>query len=257
MLTLTGSRAMKARFPDARDPKGDWDYITPWPDEVAVPRADVFVDRRLGWWEWGEVATADELYTMKISHIFWEINGPATWDKHAADIVFLERKGCMFIRELYDILLPIWKERYKKNPTNLNQGKGDFFKDGVKRIYDHDSIHESIAYFERPLYERILQDGSDVMVDSSKFWAMDYYTKIKLVREEIYATALERILIPNDLKGSPMRAYRWALRRAVTSLFKGNWALFLAKNLDELWTPDVDYRQRHIENAHRLRPLEG
>lgn len=257
-LTLIGSRAMRHWFPDAREPGRDWDYHGPtgslWASEDTP--IDLFTDERLAAWNWGPIATPDELYTLKISHAFWEINGPREWDKHAADTIFLERKGAKLIRDLYDILVPIWKERYRRNPTNLNQSAGDFFNDAVDRKYDHDSLHESVAYGDRPLYESILKDGSDVAVDNSKFWAMDFDTQIMLVREEIYATALERILIPNNYKGSPRAAYVWALRRTVISLFKGEWALFVMLHLDRLMAPDCDYMQRHLDNQHRLIPLD-
>lgn len=261
MLTLIGGRAMRHWFNDARDdPKADWDYHSPIPHDGKHPiredRLDIFVDPRLAAWDWGPVATPDELYTMKISHSFWEINGPQSWDKHAADIIFLERKGAKFIRELYDILLPIWKERYKRNPTNLEQNASMFFDDAVVRKYDHDSLHHSVAYYDRPLFEQILRDGSDVAVDNKKFWAMDFDTQIKLVREEIYATALERIVIPRDYDVSPRWAYHWAVRRTATSLFKGEWALFLMRHLDLLMKPDINYVQRHLDHADRLIPLE-
>lgn len=257
-VTLIGSRALSMHYPDARKSSGDWDWqMDGHYPFLGVPfeRNDFFVDERLGAWPWGDTATPDELYTMKISHSFWEINGPGTWDKHAFDIVFLERKGAQFLRPLYDILLPIWKERYKRKITNLNQTAKDFFSDGVQRKYDHDSLHESVAYGDRPLFESILREGSDVLVDNAKFWAMDHETQIKLVREEIYATALERILVPRNYRGSPRAAYHWALRRTATSLFKGEWALYLMLNLDELMKPDCNYLARHLENTHKLRPI--
>lgn len=257
MLTLIGGRAVRHSFNYAwDDPKTDRDYHSPvefaGEHPIREDRLDIFVDPHLGAWDWGPIATPDELYTMKISHSFWEINAPESWDRHASDIVFLERKGAVFIRELYDILLPIWKERYKRNPTNLEQNASMFFADAVDRKYDHDSLHASVAYFDSPLFERILRDGSDVAVDNAKFWAMDFDTKIKLVRELIYATALERIVIPRDYKVSPRWAYHWAVRRTATSLFKGEWALFLMKNLDLLMKPDIQHVQRHLDQADRL-----
>lgn len=260
-VTLIGSRAMAYWFPDARKPSGDWDWQTDtyrprgWLKEIYGNRCDVFFDERLGQWDWGPIATPDELYTLKVSHAFWEINGPRDWDKHASDIVFLSRKGARFLRPVYDTVLPIWRDRYRKNPTSLNQSAGQFFADAVNRKYDHDSVHESIAYGPRPLYESILRDGSEVAVDNAKFWAMDLPTQLMCVREEIYATALERILIPQDYKANPRAAYHWALRRTATSLFKGEWALFLVLNLDTLMRPDCDYLSRHLANQHRLKPI--
>lgn len=262
MLTLIGSTAAKHHFLDFREPN-DRDYqsdkpIRRW--EIAMAdndRADIFVDERLSEWPWRGVATPEELYTMKVSHAFWEINGPGQWNKHMADVVFFQRHNVAFIRELYDILRPIWADRYRRNPTNLNQSAGSFFADAVKRKYDHDSVHASIAYNDHPLYEDILKPGEEVAVDSSKFWAMDFDTQCQLVREEVYATALERILIPNEYKGSPMAAYAWALRRTITSLFKGDWALWTVLNYDTLSKPDCDYRARHLANVDKLILLEN
>lgn len=258
MLTLIGSQAMRMHFPDARaTTNSDWDWHTGdvsvrdrWVSEDILGHNDVFIDERLLAWPWGEIATPDELYTMKISHGYWDING--SWDKHAADIMFLQRKGCRFIPELHDLLLDIWKDRYPKNPISLDKSAKEFFTDHVHYIYVHDTVHESVAYHDRPWFESILREGSDVMVDSDKFWAMDLPDQLELCREELYVIALERVLIPNDYKGSPMRAYRWALRRLCTSLFKNKWATFVLLHLDELSRPDVDYVKRHRDNAHKL-----
>jgi hypothetical protein len=261
MTTLIGSRAMAHWFPDARQPKEDtdWDYQSPHkthPPVRAFPdrHYDVFTDERLGQWDWGFVATPDELYTMKVSHGYWDING--TWDKHAADIVFLERKGCVFIPELHDILKPIWAEKYLKNPISLDQSAKDFFNNAVSAKYVHDTVHESVAYHARPWYESYLKEGSEVLVDNAKFWGLPLESKLEAVREELYVIALERIMIPRDYKGSPGAAYRWALKRTAISLFKGRWATFLLLNLDELGRPDVNYVQKHKDNAHRLRLME-
>lgn len=261
-VTLTGSRAVKNWFPDFREPK-DWDWHTPsywesvpawfpWPDGA---KHDVFRDARLSAWNWGEIAAPDELYTMKISHGYWDLHG--TWDKHASDIIFLQRKGCVFIPELHDILLEIWKERYAKNPISLDKTVEEFFGDHVPKKYVHDTVHESIAYRDRPWYVDILKDGSEVLVDNSKFWALSLEDKLQLVREELYVIALERVLIPRDFDHSPLAAYRWALRRTAISLFKNKWATFLLLHLDELRRPDVDFVRRHKDNSHKLRLMEG
>lgn len=251
MITLIGSTAAKHWFEDFRDPK-DVDYHS------GDARArllndygyDVFVDESLSQWDWGYVATPEELYTMKVSHSYWEIEN--TWNKHMGDIIFFQRKKVEFIKELHDILVPIWKGIHGRKITSLNQGADTFFSDGVNRKYDHDSIHDSVAYFDKPLYESILIPGESVMVDNEKFFNMDYDIQLKLVREEVYATALERILIPNDYKGSPGAAYSWALRRTITSLFKGDWALWAVLNYDRLAKPDCNYMKRHLENKDRL-----
>lgn len=269
MLTLTGSRAIQYWFPDFRNPTGadwcgdggDWDWICD--NEEERPNFeirgshDIFREPSLANWKWDDVATPDELYTMKISHIFWEINTSANWDKHAADTVFLERKGCVFLRELFDILVPLWKARYRRQVTKLDGAtKDSFFADAVVRKYDHDSLHRSVAYnVGHPMYERILKSGSEVDCSWEKFRDdLTQVEKLWLMREEIMVTALERILIPNNYSGSPSAAYHWALRRCLTSLLKNEWALYCVLNLDTLMKSDVDYVQRHRDNSHLLLP---
>ena len=265
-VTLIGSNAARHWFGDFRLP-GDVDMQMPdaTPAEKEMFRqagVDLFVDERLGAWNWDVIAKPEELYTMKVSHSFWEIGtGPeavSSWNKHMSDVVFFQRKGVEFVRPLYDILVPIWKDIHGKKITNLNQNKDNFFKDAVKRTYDHDSLHYSVAYEPgKPLYEKFLKDGSEVLSDWNKFQALDHETKLRAVREEVYATALERILIPKNYEYSPSAAYAWALRRTVTSLFKNEWALFLVLNYDSLARPDMNYVKQHLDNKDYLIRLEN
>lgn len=258
-VTLVGSRAIASHFPDFRDASNsDWDYHSP--DAVRIPyegleRWDCFTDPRLAEWPWGPIATANEMYTLKISHGYWDING--SWDKHARDIAFMQRHGCEFIPELHDILKPIWAERYRKNPISLDKTADEFFTDHVQKIYVHDTVHESVAYHDRPWFESFLKEGSQVLTDNEKFWALPLGSRLEAIREELYVIALERKLILDGYTGSPMGAYQWALRRTATSLFKNRWALELLLHLDELARPDVDYVKRHKDNAHKLVLMEG
>ncbi len=245
MKTLVGSLAMHQYFNDFRDVR-DVDFFS----DTKVDGAETFYHSALEQWNWGPVATTNELYTIKVSHAFWNLHG--TWNKHMNDILFLQDKDARFIQPLFDILYPIWEERYGKKKANLNAQPEDFFNKNVHRVYDHDSIHRSIAYYDRPLFESILRDGHDVMVDRAKFEALPYTDKLKLVREEVYATALERQLIPSGYKSSPRAAYNWAMMKTVTSFSKGWFPLFIVQNYSDLYKPDVQYVQVHKKNSDRL-----
>lgn len=250
MKTLVGSLALVYHYGDEapRSPR-DMDIF----GDEEVENAEVFYHPDLEKWNWAPMAYPDELYTIKVSHAFWNLHG--TWSKHMGDIVWMQRKGLKFIPELFDILYPIWEERYGKKKANLNAKPEDFFNKNVHRVYDHDSIHRSIAYYDRPLFERILRDGHEVAVDKAKFEALSYEDKLKLVREEVYATALERQLIPSNYKSSPRAAYAWAMMKTVTSFSKGWFPLFIVLNYQDLYKPDVDYVKRHKENSDRLERL--
>lgn len=254
-ITLIGSKAMRLHFPDSRQPK-DTDYFSPVPIGPVAMGFETFWHPDLAQWNFGPTATPDELYTIKVSHAFWELKNKS-WDKHMMDVMFLQSKGAKLIPELYKILYKVWEDTHGKKSVNLESDPEMFFNDKiVKRIYDHDSLHESVAYYDRPLFERILRDNSEVAVDKSKWDALDHEDKLKMVREEVYATALERKLVPSNYTTSPGAAYAWTLRKTITSLTKGWFALFVVENFKDLTKADIDYVQRHKDNAHMLRPYK-
>ena len=252
---LIGSAATKIWFPDLnREPK-DYDYFTNEKMSKARPdgkRVETFYHPSLEnyTWDYPKYASARELYTIKVSHLFWENRGV----KHAKDAIFFQEKGVEFHRPLYDVLYPIWVEHYGAKRARLPRGAKaeDFFNANVDRKYDHDSIHASVAYYDKPLFEVILADGESVAVDWKKFEQMTHTDKLRLVREEVYATALERKIIPSDYRENSVHAYRWALQKTITSFWKGKWALFAALNLKDLVIPEVDYVQVHKDNKERL-----
>lgn len=201
------------------------------------------------------LATLDELYTLKVSHCGWELKNN-TWSKHMNDVVSLRQAGARLDLNLFKLLYPIWEDVHGSKKLNLTKEKDDFFDDAVTRIYDHDSIHDSVAYGSKPMYVQTLKPGSSVAVDMNYIKAMPFEDQIKLYREEIYATALERLVIPSNYKYSPMGAYLWAARRTITSLTRGWSSRFLIENWDIFRKPDCNYVQRHLENRNRLIRLD-
>lgn len=272
MTTLIiGSTAAKYWIPEFREPK-DFDIFSDVEDDEIISgvgfakyagmRIEPFVhssftswfdNRKTGWQ--GVFASLDELYTIKISHAYWELpNG--SWFKHMEDAACFKRHGAVLLPELHDLLCKVWVEKHGAKKTNLNMDKSGFFADAVTRVYDHDSIHASVAYGDHPLYEDVMADGQSVKTDMRKVWALPFEKQVMLFREEVYATALERIVIPRDYKCSPGYAYRWALRRTITSLTKGKSATFMADNYELFSRPDCAYVDRHKANSHRLIRLE-
>lgn len=258
MRIVIGSTAIKHHFEDfPREPK-DFDCFS---SELGEVGQDIYFHPKMLQWWWkpsmNRYAIPDELYTIKLSHAFWELpNG--SWNKHMADLMFLKHKGCQVIEGLYKLLYEIWTEKHGAKKMNLNQDASDFFDDAVKRKYDHDSVHYSVAYEPgKPLYELVMKDGESVQTDMKKVWALPFEDQVRLFREEVYATALERIVIPRNYMVSPGLAYHWALRRTITSLTKGKSARFIAENYDLFHRPDHDYVAHHRRNARFLIPLEA
>lgn len=253
MKILVGSQALAKRRPGSIEPK-DTDYFSDFP----IPGAETFYHPALETYPWAEgtensAATLDELYTIKVSHAFWELRN-GSWGKHMKHTMFLKELGANFIPELYAILYKIWEERHGVKPANLEQEAEDFFGKTVTRIYEHDSIHAAIAYGDAPLFEKILRDGHGVAVSKEKFDNLSEGEKLNLVREEVFATALERQVIPADGKGW-RGAYPWALKQTITSYSKGWFPLYIVLNFEKLCKNDVNYWQRMLDNGHLLKKL--
>jgi hypothetical protein len=245
---VIGSTA-QAAYLDSRPPK-DLDVLSPQPPEGA----DAYWDERMADWippGTNRPATLDELYTIKVSHSYWELRN-GSWNKHMFDVVNLKNAGAVLDRGLHDLLYGIWEDRHGRKVVDLQQESDEFFSDAVKRTYVHDSLHESVAYGDRPLYESVLRDGHTVAMDMGKLRAMPFEDQVKLFREEIFVTALERLVIPNGYRFSPSAAYAWALRRTITSLTKGWSARFLVENFEVFRRPDIDYVGLHLSNSHKL-----
>lgn len=188
------------------------------------------------------------LYTIKMSHFGWDI----FWEKHKQDILLMKLKGnCELIPELYEALRDHWKKKHgNKEFLSLYQKKDEFFTDGVEYIYDHDYLHELVAYPNRPVYESVLKDGEDVAIDKDKFFALPFDQQVRMFREEISVIAAERWLIPPKTCGKIkwVRAYQMALRKTVTTLTK-NWATeFIIMNIQHFYKPDYTYFE-HLINT--------
>jgi hypothetical protein len=176
------------------------------------------------------IATPNAIYTIKCSHLGWDIK----WEKHKRDVIWLKANSCELIPELYCKLVKYWETVHgDKNHLSLNKTKEKFFDDHVTHIYDHDLLHEIVAKPNRPLYESVLKDGQQVLIDKDKFFKLSKFDQIKLFQEEIKTIALERFLIPSEFKMDKLQAYLLAFKKTITNLTK-NWATqFIVDNLYE------------------------
>jgi hypothetical protein len=185
-------------------------------------------------------ATIDALYTIKCSHLGWDI----FWTKHVSDALLLKASGARILPELYQQLLAFWKVKHgNKDFLSLNKDKDAFFNDAVTYVYDHDYLHELVAFPNVPMYTHCLKDGEQVLIDKDKFDLMPFEDKVRMFREEISVIAAERWLIPPKVCGkvSWYEAYKYALRKTVTALTK-NWATeFIVLNLEHFTSPRWEY----------------
>lgn len=235
MQVIIGSHALNyAEFPFRKAKDFDiWitnDENKPDVNNVDVHIAPIEIIKLIPVIPHTNIATPNAIYTIKCSHLGWDI----FWEKHKSDIIWLKANGCELIPELYVKLVKYWETVHgDKNHLSLNKTKEKFFDDHVNHIYDHDLLHEIVAKPNRPIYESVLKDGQQVLINKNKFFGLFKFDQINLFREEIKTIALERFLIPSNFKIDKLKAYLLALKKTITNLTK-NWATqFIVDNLYE------------------------
>lgn len=190
-------------------------------------------------------ATPNAIYTIKCSHFGWDIH----WEKTKYDILFLKSKyRPRLIPDLYEALVDHWnKEHGDKSYLSLSQDKEDFFNDYVKYKYDHDYLHELVAYPNKPVYTKCLKDGNSVLTDKVKFDKMSFEDQVKMFREEIVVIACERWLVHKPDIGW-YKAYMLSLKKTITRLTK-NWACdFIIQNLEYFVKPEFNMFEHILNN---------
>jgi hypothetical protein len=121
---------------------------------------------------------------------------------------------------LYDERLELTHKAFPNKHPKLNKGKDDFFSDAVTRKYDHDSIHELVAHYPRPLYTELLVSQDQVLCSKDKWRVMRRKKKLLCTSEEVMVIAIERFLVPNH-DHSYLHAYLKSLNKVCTTMCSG------------------------------------
>ena len=244
MKILVGSSAAKVHLPFFREAKDidAWCREKIWDIDCSVMPPEIFklmehdslVNR---------CASLNDLLTIKLSHLPYDI----LWKKHLNDYLMFKKHGAQINQALYVALQQHWESVHgNKSFLSLYRTKDNFFDDYVEKEQEHDYLHELVAYPDKPVYSRCLQEGQEVMIDWDKFLAMPFEQQVKMFREEINVIATERWLLPTKDSGKITfrEAYSKSLHKTVTALTKGKASRFLCENIEEFIRPnrkEVEY----------------
>jgi hypothetical protein len=237
---LVGSRALAYWLPEFTPRENaDWDFLVQHENHKA-PSGDgrnteyhLFNELNNGYLvgEYAEkvleedynVMSLEGLALMKRSHLWRAYH----FDKHitmyhkylAKYAKWDDPKWCALLKQR----IRMTKETYPQRNPSLDQTNMDFFDDAVKKVFDHDWIHELVAYYDRPLFERLkTEDKFDKAWCEKDLWALlSSEDKNKCVAEEAHVIACERFMIPNDWNYAPRRAYFQAVNKVCTTLTSG------------------------------------
>jgi hypothetical protein len=234
MKVLIGSKALKHWYPDFHRSGIDTDYVT---NDIHTPngeRIEYHYNKAFEFLGNKDIADPNELYTIKVSHSFWNIH----WRKTMDDIRFMQEKGCVLLEDFYSLLYNEWIIKHGEKRAYLDIDNESFFTSNIDRKYNHDDIHNWVKYYDEPMFMKVKSDLNKALISKSLFDQLDHGDKLKLCREEIYVMALERIIIPNDFSINTRVAYERAARILITSASKGWFPKFIVTHWNELYKPD-------------------
>lgn len=164
------------------------------------------------------------LAIIKRSHLWRSLN----FDRHItffhkfglADSLYTFRDNLTVQNHLAE-RINLTREAFPQGNPSLMQTKQDFFDDYVTKKYDHDYLHELVAFYEKPLYTRLLRNTELVWCEKEKWDTLSHSDKVKCVAEETFVIAIERFMIPNAWKFPSKLAYMKSLNKVCTTLCSG------------------------------------
>jgi hypothetical protein len=215
-MYLFGSKLIKKLFPDFREPN-DTDWVTNDPN-VQLVKSNRQEEYYYIPHSPNREMTADEIYTLKVSHAIYDIH----WAKTMSDIRFLQIKGCKLDHNFLKKLREHWKNIHvNKQRTDFNIEEKEFFNDNVKREIPHDDLHK--IFNPIPSYLKIINGIEPI---EEKFNKLSENEKESVCNEEAFVLAIERY------KKLPYRqAYHNAQKDLVTRLHP----IWLADYIIENW----------------------
>jgi hypothetical protein len=202
------------------------------------------------------IAHQDDLFWLKWSHIV----RPIHFAKNIRDYHILRRN----LRPVELANPPEWvkirrSEVERRYPINvsLDMSNDEFFAKSQRllgRVLEHDDLHRATMFGMVPMFELMKRDKTKASVERNIWDSWSLKSRLNSVREECFAIALERVIIPeytrkhgsralalidDDLIMGPYAngAYRYALMRICTTLTSGWFRQFAIDNYLELENP--------------------
>lgn len=196
--------------------------------------------------------TLEYLYAIRRSHVFRPLNFPKhiwhlTMIQSVLDISSISEECRAFLKDR----IKLTKAAYGDRVPKLNKTNMDFFDDPVKKIYEHDDLHEIVAFMDEPIYLKMKRDKEMAMCEKDMWEDLTHQQKIWCVQEESMVIALERFLITGTIN-NPRIAFLKALEKVCTNLTSGWFRDFAIDNYVECRNLNVDFWKIFQDNRDSL-----
>lgn len=248
MNYLIGSRALNYWFPDWKIKEDtDWDVVSwtevkgegiEWHDryllnndeiaDYATPQTIKHNNLTL------HVVNPIGLSLIKRSHLHRDIGFDKHMNQWLLHLQQFQKYWSMQDYGFYSQRSILTKKDYPQRTPNLMQPKYSFFDDAVKKVYEHDYLHELVAFYDKPLYTQLLRDKTLAWCEQTEWNKLDHADKVRCVQEEVYVIATERFIIPKGFDFNTKIAYNKALNKVCTTLCSGWFRDFAIDNYLEI-----------------------
>ncbi len=234
MKLLIGSRAL-AYWKDIKiSSNADWDIISTEPIEGAEWHNRAFLNNDI----FEEFTNAlDFVYfnghklhvvngwglsIIKRSHLWRDLSFQkhiTHYHKHMQG--YKRQQYNSFMEKVLQERIALTMQAFPQGHPSLKKSVDEFFDDYVTKKYNHDYLHELVAYYDKPLYTRLQHDSSSAWCERDLWDKLSIEDRTKCVAEETQVIAIERFLVPKDWNYPVKHAYLKALDKVCTTLCSG------------------------------------
>lgn len=230
---LIGSRALNYWFPSVPVSEDtDWDVISDKPIECCEwHNPDLLNNKDIVNYASPDIVvlpngnTARVVYPLGLALIKRShLHRPLSFQKHITHYHKVLRYQHIFDysdKKFLEERIALTKKQFPQGNPNLMQSREDFFDDAVEKKYDHDYLHELFAYYDKPLYTKLLRKEGLAWCEREKWELLSHQDKLKCISEETQVIAAERFMIPNNWDYPSKLAYMKALEKVCTTLCSG------------------------------------
>lgn len=243
MNFLIGSRALNYWLDEGSKPETDWDVISSAPLEGTEHHDLLFLNNEAVCKRYCTNHTlvtpsGDEVFMIsmeglaiiKRSHLWRNLS----FGKHITHYHWKSLASHFVNNDLYKQRLALSYDAFEQWKPDLNKSVEDFFDDAVTKIYNHDWLHEVVAYYDKPLYTRLQKDSSKAWCSEDLWYNLTYEDRVRCVVEETKVIAIERFLVPRGWTTNSKLAYMKALEKVCTTLCSGWFRDFAINNFPVL-----------------------
>jgi hypothetical protein len=136
--------------------------------------------------------------------------------------------------EVLDERTRLTHEQYPQKCPKLNVSVNEFFDDYVTKKFNHDWLHEVVAYHQQPLYKLLQNDVESAWCNLDLWKKLSYRDKVLCVTEEVTVIAVERFLVPTDWQTPSKLAFMKSLEKVCTTLCSGWFRDFAIDNYPQI-----------------------